>query len=72
MKNKTNKEIIEDLERRIKELEKEIYPSDRGIGAGGIGGTRLMFDPECLHNGCGHDKNPACWLVCPHCSPMFH
>ena len=57
---------IEELERRIKELEdRELqdYPAMRS------GMAKMQFEEGCLHNGCRHEINPACNLYCPHCSP---
>ena len=57
---------IKELEKRIEELEKKqpinpFYSVPMG---------ETMFPPECLHNGCGHDRNLTCVLYCSHCGPM--
>lgn len=60
------KKKVEELEKRIKELETPSLPDWSKYQQP----TRMMmFDPECLHNGCQHERNPVCNLYCPHCAP---
>lgn len=58
---------IQEIEERISRLEQQNHPYPF------VGGhiRQIMLDPECLHNGCNHEKNPVCHLYCPHCSLRF-
>jgi len=62
-KKKTKTQELEERIKRLEELQRLPYLPVKNI-------PKFMFDPECLHNGCGHDRNPVCHLYCPHCSPM--
>ena len=66
MKKKELEEKVLDLEEKLKELNRKlIIKVDRFSPP-----WKLDFDPECLHNGCHHERNPVCHLSCPHCSPI--
>lgn len=63
----TLKEQIQQLERRVALLEAMLVLQPNQITTTGT----YKFDPECLHNGCNHEKNPVCHLYCPHCQPTY-
>lgn len=62
MTNAELEQLVKKLEKKFRELEKN--------SSSPLGKRLNIFEPECLHNGCSHNKNPVCMLYCPHCSPM--
>lgn len=58
---------MQELKDRMDRLEKQPIVPDYFPNYGGK--ARMLFDPECLHNSCNHEKNPVCHLYCPHCGP---